>query len=181
MNNIDYLKILNALDYYKNNGFEYVHLDWLVEEKISCMTKPEFCKDFFVKDKVLVASGEQSFLQLIVDNKLPKGRYVGVTPCFRDEVTLDLLHGQYFMKVELIDTLDVSVNSLCQILDISLNFFNQYLKCESWIIDTVTFDIIDSKNHIELGSYGIRQHDNIKWIYATGCAEPRLSNTINLQ
>lgn len=31
---------------------------------------------------------------------------------------------------------------------------------------------------IELGSYGIRHCDFLDWIYATACAEPRLSRAI---
>lgn len=31
---------------------------------------------------------------------------------------------------------------------------------------------------IELGSYGIRTCDYLEYIYGTGCAEPRLSQTI---
>ena len=32
----------------------------------------------------------------------------------------------------------------------------------------------------ELGSYGIRECEFLKWIYATGCAEPRIRKIINL-
>ena len=33
-------------------------------------------------------------------------------------------------------------------------------------------------NGEELGSYGIRKCEFLKWIYGTGCAEPRLSTLI---
>jgi len=36
-------------------------------------------------------------------------------------------------------------------------------------------------NGIELGSYGIRECEYLSWIYATGCAEPRLSYCQNLK
>lgn len=36
------------------------------------------------------------------------------------------------------------------------------------------------KQRNELGSYGIRECEYLKWIYATGCADPRLSKIINL-
>ena len=39
-----------------------------------------------------------------------------------------------------------------------------------------SYDI--ESNGIELGSYGIRQHENITWVYGTGLAEPRLSIAI---
>lgn len=31
---------------------------------------------------------------------------------------------------------------------------------------------------IELGSYGIREHKYLKWVYGTGLAEPRFSNVL---
>jgi hypothetical protein len=30
-------------------------------------------------------------------------------------------------------------------------------------------------NDIEIGSYGMREYENFKWIYGTGMAEPRFS------
>ena len=174
-NNIDYNKIFNALEYYKSKGFEYIHLDWLVDEKISNITKPDICKNFFVNDTVLVASGEQSFIKLLIENKL-SGRYVGITPCFRDENNIDYTHSEYFLKVELIDT-NVSGNSLKEI-NLSLEFFNSYIKSEILLTGVDNYDIIDSNNRIELGSYGIREYDGMKWIYATGLAEPRLTRAI---
>jgi hypothetical protein len=41
-----------------------------------------------------------------------------------------------------------------------------------------SFDLICKG--IELGSYGIRKYNNHKWIYATGVAEPRLSQVCKL-
>lgn len=190
-NNIDYRKLMQAIDYYTLHGFQYINLPWLVSENISSVTRPDSCQDFFINKEVLVASGEQSFLQLIKDQKLAPGRYMGLTPCFRDEKVLDELHCQYFMKVELIDTLNPTEKSLDQIIELAINFFQQYLPCEVVQMIDSTYDIVDIKNQIELGSYGIRQtflNENpyqsklteLKWIYATGCAEPRLTTTMNL-
>lgn len=179
-NNIDYFKLIKALDYFKSKGFNYLNLDWIVDENISSMTKPLEKKDYFIDDKVLVASAEQTFLQMMIDNKLSNGRYVGITPCFRDEKE-DYLHNKYFMKVELIDTLNVNYKSLEEIINICLEFFNKYIKSEIIKIDEDNFDIIDSLNKIELGSYGIRKFGDMSWIYATGLAEPRLTRIINLK
>ena len=55
-----------------------------------------------------MASAEQSFLELFLNKKIEYGRYCGITPCFRDE-TVDYLHNNFFMKVELIDTLDTTI------------------------------------------------------------------------
>jgi len=40
----------------------------------------------------------------------------------------------------------------------------------------INYDLMYNDN--ELGSYGIRKHMNMSWIYGTGCAEPRLSFTV---
>jgi hypothetical protein len=101
-----------------------------------------------------------------------------MTPCFRDEVE-DKWHSKCFMKVELIDTKNVSFNSLNQIMDICLEFYNKYIPSKVIKTGYLTFDIVDVKHNIELGSYGIRKYKNIEWIYATGCADPRLSKSIS--
>src|SRR5207244_3422525 len=93
--------ILNhSIFYYKSNGFKYIEVPWTVDEDISNMTKPSDRKNFYVNDKVLIASAEQSLMQLIKENKLNYGKYVTLTPCFRDEI-VDDIHKQYFMKTEL--------------------------------------------------------------------------------
>ena len=40
------------------------------------------------------------------------------------------------------------------------------------------YDIV--LNGIEVGSYGIRQHENLRWIYGTGIAEPRFSTALKI-
>lgn len=178
-NRIDYHLLLQALDYYKSNGFKYLNLDWTVPKSISSITRPVDKKDYLIEGKALVASAEQSFLDLIINDNLPKGRYCGLTPCFRNEEALDYIHQQYFMKVELIDTIDVNEKYLKKIVNICLQFFNQKIRCEILKTD-FGYDIVDSKNKIELGSYGIRETITGKHIYATGLAEPRFSNAKKL-
>ena len=54
-----------------------------------------------IKNKNLIASGEQGFLYLGLKEYLAPGKYVTLTPCFRNE-SYDLTHSKNFMKVELI-------------------------------------------------------------------------------
>lgn len=177
---INYKILTNALDYYSENGFTYKNVEWLVDEKIADITKPDFVRNFYIDDKALIGSAEQSFLQLIHDGSLSPGKYVALTPCFRDDI-VDLTHKRYFMKVELIDTLDTSEERLTVIIDICLNFFNKHTNVSLEKTGELMYDIIDTKTGIELGSYGIRSHKLVgSWIYATGVAEPRLSTVINL-
>ena len=178
-NNINWQYLTSAMSFYSSKGFKYIDLDWTVDEEISGRTKPLGKKDFFIRDKVLVASAEQSFLQLIKDDKLISGKYCGITPCFRDEYEIDYLHQQYFMKVELIDTENVYKISLDKMITFAKEYYSQYLDVEVLVCDD-TYDIIDCKHKIELGSYGIRKMNSIDYIFGTGCAEPRLSKVLKL-
>jgi seryl-tRNA synthetase len=179
-NNINWQYLMSAMNFYTSKGFNYTNLDWIVDEEISDRTRPLGKKDFFINNKVLVASAEQSFLQLIKDGKLKPGKYCGITPCFRDEYVLDYLHQQYFMKVELINTEKVDHDSLEEMILIAKEYYAKYLEVEVLKCDEVC-DIIDSKHKIELGSYGIRKIDSIDYIFGTGIAEPRLSKVLALQ
>ncbi len=179
-NNINYRLLIDSISYYESKGFKYKNVDWIVNKNITGITKPIDRKDFFIDDKCLVASAEQSFLHEILNNNLSKGKYCALSPCFRDEEKIDELHRNYFMKVELIQTDITTQQELLNIIHICLHFYNSYMKCE--IIETEDgYDIVDSKNRIELGSYGIRKTIAGKYIYATGLAEPRFSIVLNKQ
>jgi len=182
--------INHSIYFYKNEGFKYVEVPWLIDEEVSNYTIPPNKQNFNIKDQVLVASGEQSFLQLMKDNNLSYGKYVTMTPCFRDD-ELDEIHQRYFLKTELFvhDTLDNLMNMFFSIIDICKRFFSQYINVELIPINdpqplnvsinnNISYDITDM-NGIELGSYGIKILHGLSWIYATGCAEPRLSYVIN--
>ena len=116
-----YKNISDSIKYYKSKGFTYIEAPWTVEKEVSAITKPKEKNDFFVKDKVLVGSGEQSFLQMIKNNHLKLGAYVCVTPCFRDEEE-DETHKTYFLKTELIDTLNPSIKRLQEMVEIARQF-----------------------------------------------------------
>lgn len=173
---INWQRLMSAIHYYSACGYKYIDLDWCVNEEISAITKPIYKKDFYVNDKVLVASAEQSFIQMIIDGKLKPGKYCGITPCFRDE-KVDELHSNYFMKVELIDTLHPNKGGLDIMLEIAQTFYKNYIRINTIEIGDNLYDI-ESKNGIELGSYGVRIHKNIRWVFGTGLAEPRLSQAL---
>lgn len=71
---IDFNILNHSIFYYKLKKYEYIEVPWIIDEDISNLTKPD--------DKTIVASAEQSFLQLIKENKLEYGKYVTTTPCF---------------------------------------------------------------------------------------------------
>ena len=62
---INWQRLMSAITYYNANGYKYIDLDWTVDKTTTIITKPLDKKDFFIYDKALVASGEQSFLQMI--------------------------------------------------------------------------------------------------------------------
>lgn len=185
---INYSLISDALEFYVNAGFSYVDVPWLVSQEVLEATIPDgaSAQDNSLYGKFLVASAEQSFLQLMVDGRIFPGKYCAVTPCFRNEPE-DWLHKKSFMKVELIHIIgpdDVALLSLHKMINLAKHFFMQYAFCS-------TIDIVEIPGHrceinydimadgIELGSYGIRSYKNFRWIYATGIAEPRLSTVIS--
>lgn len=177
---IDYKIIADSITYYADKGFKRIESPWTVSEKADNITRPTDRIPFQLKhnDKCLVASGEQSFLYLMIKGFLPEGKFQTITPCFRYE-PFDPYHTKYFMKNELIITDDVSTRQLTRMISEAAEFYQQYFKEE--VISRVTADGVDLevKGH-ELGSYGIRKHEYLHWIYGTGCAEPRMSNLIKL-
>lgn len=175
---IDYKKIYESIEFYEKCGFLRIETPWTVSQYVDNITRPKDKIPYILKhnDKHLVGSGEQSFLYLYLKGFLPKGMFQTVTPCFRDD-TFDLNHTKYFIKNELIITENISDIKLMNIIDICLEFYQRYLP-ESEIIKTTDVEFDIQWNGVELGSYGIRTCDYLQYIYATGCAEPRLSQTI---
>lgn len=180
---IDYRKIADSIEYFENSGFARIESPWTVTKKIAQITAPENASYWSIseKNKVLVASGEQSFLYLYLKGFLPKGRFQSVTPCFRDEL-FDKIHTKYFIKNELIDTENVTEDNLVAIINDAARFFANYTSTDNIeIVDNDSGGMDIEINGIEVGSYGIRSCEYLKWIYATGCAEPRLTYAVNLK
>lgn len=174
---IDYKLINDSIEYYEKSGFFRIESPWTVSENVDRITKPEDAVSFQLKhnNKCLVASGEQSFLYLYLKEFLPKGQFQTVTPCFRYE-QFDWLHTKYFIKNELIKTDVVNEDALHDIVNNSYLFFKNYIPDVKIVTTESGLDIM--YENIELGSYGIRECEFLKWIYGTGCAEPRLSKAI---
>lgn len=176
---INYKLIQDSINYYEKKNFLRVESPWTVSEEVDNITKPPDKIAFQLKhnDKCLVASGEQSFLYLYLKNFLPKGQFQTVTPCFRYEA-FDFLHTKYFIKNELIKTDDVTPEALIKVVDTALEFYQEYFPSVKVVETNIGYDIeVEGR---ELGSYGIRECEFLKWIYGTGCAEPRTSSLIKL-
>lgn len=173
---IDYIKITHGINHYKNWGYEPIDAPWFVSRKAMEVTSPpgrRFCSSF-IGD--LVASGEQSFIEMWMSGKLKPGKWQCTTPCFRDD-KIDKLHHNYFFKVELIEVSPDDVeNGIDDMIKAALTFFNKYVD-DVRVVDTDIGKDIFTRD-IELGSYGYREHKDFKWVYGTGVAEPRLTQSL---
>lgn len=174
---IDYGLLNDSELYYGEKGFVRVEVPWMVSQYVDQLTKPSHQQSYVIEhnQKALVASAEQSFLFQYLKNYLPKGQFQAITPCFRHE-QFDALHSNTFMKNELIKTDVVDLNALDFVVDTALIFYRKYLPNAEVVKTPEGYDI--QINGTELGSYGIRSRSFLDWIFGTGCAEPRTSNSI---
>ena len=177
---IDYSILASSVEYYETHGYKRIESPWTVTKEISKITAPTNASFFTIeeKNKVLVASGEQSLLYLYNKGFLPKGKWQTITPCFRDE-SFDALHTKYFIKNELMITDVVNESTLMSTIDDALNFIKQWIPgAEVKDMGNHSYDIVFQS--IELGSYGLRACPFIQWVYGTGIAEPRFSKVLDL-
>jgi hypothetical protein len=183
-----YKNLFHALDYYGRAGYTYIDAPWAISEEAVSITRPPWAAghacQYEVGGKPLfpVASAEQSFLQMKMDDPNFGGKLMTITPCFRNEPVLDDLHQPYFMKVELINWDKTGREDMDKMIADSRLLFEEHL----WVdvihnadpdpIGIVAYDIVTTHTGIELGSYGIREHPKVgRWLYGTGLAEPRYS------
>ncbi|MBA44818.1 MAG: hypothetical protein CMF62_12580 [Magnetococcales bacterium] len=174
---INWQFLSQALAYYQNQGYTYVEAPWTVRRETTEVTFPQAYEAMGHDnglDNDLVGSAEQSFIQLALDGDLPKGRYVALTPCFRQEPAISATHRAYFMKVELFDSLTPTDDQLQKTIKTAFNWFKQHTTGKLEIVQTdLGYDI--NLNDIEVGSYMKQKHGDFEWLCATGHAEPRFS------
>jgi hypothetical protein len=169
---IDYALIADAVAHYGSCGYRQVEVPWLVSARACFATLPiENANHAMpVGDRFLVGSAEQGFLE----TDLPLGRYLAISPCFRNDVE-DRFHQKTFMKVELHQTDDTSDAALLMMIVAAVDFFRGHATSED-IAVMRTIDGADIEvNGIEVGSYGRRTVNGLTWLYGTGLALPRLS------
>ncbi|MBI4151330.1 hypothetical protein HY496_00025 [Candidatus Woesearchaeota archaeon] len=183
---IDYKIIADALEFYRSRGYTEMEVPWIVSDEAKMVTAPEKDKPFRTHLGTLVASAEQSFVELMLHHTLRAGKYVSCTPCYRDEIRDDL-HHCWFLKVELIDVLSEEQLSngeinlqLNEMIESAESFFKRYLPIRRKETREGV-DLICGDQPWELGSYGFRSYQHLNWIYGTGVAEPRLSIALSKQ
>lgn len=178
MMTINWKRLAEALEFYKARGFTEVAAEWHVPKAVHDITCGEDGRMFHLKDYgVLVGSAEQSLIGMQLEGRLPPGRYVALTPCFRDEgPERDDLHRLHFMKVELYSTLPGDdfygdTEELCR----SAMAFMKTQTAQPVSVDPTDEGVDLTINGIEVGSYSCRSHGGITWTCGTGLAEPRFS------
>lgn len=187
--NINWKLFSEALDFYQGCGYKYIEVPWTVTPEILDITKPPKAASYKVDTGHLVGSAEQSFLQLLSEDKLGTGNFCALTPCFRSETTYNEFTRHYFMKLELINIPDPNeyeqVPAFIKLCDDAYLFFTYQLKkhgikdidsCKRVYIEHKQWDL--NINGHEVGSYGYRQYENLSWHYGTGLAEPRFTSVL---
>ena len=167
---INWSLISRSVEFYKSKRYEHIEVPWLVSKETAMITCPFEVSISECGNMALVGSAEQGFLEIA--KSLKPGKYVSTSPCFRNDLE-DYFHQRYFVKTELFVT-DPNV-TLDEVINDAMSFFLSLNDDNLSIIniDTNSLDIM--LNGVEIGSYGIREHGDIKWIYGTGIAEPRYS------
>lgn len=165
--------IYKALTLYLNKGYEMVDIPYVVEEEVSLSTirTTKEVNDLYYKDKVYVASAEQSFKQLYKDTQvLEQGcKYMALSPCYRTEPLIDETHYNLFLKLELIY---IGEDLECLVED-AYNVLNEFVQVHK-VPTSMGMDLYCGD--IEIGSYGLAKFDDGQtYTYATGYTDPRMS------
>ena len=175
---INYTRLAQAQAFYKGRGYQNIETPWLVSPPAVRATVPIPKPIMETVRGVLVNSGEQGFIQQMMDGELTPGLYQTLTPCFQDDGKGG---AEYFEQIELLcyNPSDVRV-AYEQML-------NDAMACFFEISDVETFDARQSEDGVEIcfndvliGMYGIRaMGDTHKWVYGTGLVEPRFTLAVH--
>lgn len=174
---INWSYLSKAIEFY-GKRYQLVDVPWKVRDEVHFLTCPDVSRVIKSDIGSLVGSSEQSFIQMSLDKMITPGRWMACTPCFRNEEE-DKFHQKYFMKVELFDSLSPNLETLKYMVHDAYKFFSLFSRRVS-IVDTgpCSWDIFI--NDIEVGSYGYREVGDLRWLYGTGVAEPRLSLSLGV-
>lgn len=183
MTTIDYDLLGRAVKMYEGLGYTQVEVPWWVSREVIMATAPdEDCIFSLGGDRDLIGSAEQGFLA-IWDTLSVGHPYMAVSPCFRAGDVKPPYNQETFMKLELI-----------------IRCGDRYLESH---FRTITFDaktvfgLLGSRvatdrvgrhddddvqwdythNGVEIGSYGVRKFRGEYYVYGTGIALPRFSQS----
>ncbi len=195
---IDYEILGIAMGQFAKRGYKYVEVPWVVADDAIRATLPSTCplqklaytvgSGLYEREpnkSALIGSAEQALITM----NLPVGSYMAISPCFRFEKEVDLLHRDYFMKLELF-VCGVAEDEAPRVVAHVIEDASEVMAFIS-DIRPVTVPTSEGKHTydltvggVEVGSYGYRTCDDyttpnesgcIRWVYGTGIALPRFS------
>lgn len=167
---IKYKKLILTVKYFERIGYKYIEVPWLVSLKAIRST---FSGDISpsIQNKYPIGSGEQGFVELDLRGELPPGRYITITPCFRNEPEVNDRTQLHFVKAELYDS--TSYGSKYKLAGEAIVNFSTLAKSGA-LTSVETPEGLDiNLNEIEIGSYGEREYEGLRWAYGTAIALPR--------
>lgn len=172
--------IQQAINYYQAKNYNLIDVPMCVPEYIMRHNTEKFVKNKdlnYINNLKYVASAEQSFLYLKELKKINYGKYMALSPCYRDNEP-DSTHFKIFLKLELII---IGKHDYPEIISDAIGFFSFIEMNDLKIQESEEKDIWDiNSKGIELGSYGNRYFiDGEKYSFGTGIAEPRTSYVKN--
>ena len=182
---IDYNRIAQAQAFYKGRGYQNIETPWMVTAQAVRRTLPLGKTMMETVRGVLVGSGEQGFIQSMMNGELEPGLYQTTTPCFQDasEHHDPFYYGSddthpWSQQIELI-CYNPEASNLTKAYE---KVLNDAIACCFEICDADSFNAVPTEdgyairyNEIILGTYGVRNMDNHTWIYGTGLIEPRFT------
>lgn len=180
---IDYIALGQAVAEYQKRGYHYVEAPWLISSAAVRATLPKeypYVEAHIADDGkpdgigALVGSAEQGLITM----GLAPGAYIAVSPCFRVEPVIDLLHRPAFMKAELFVVPDEDDDATVMLTRVITDAAEvMAVVGGKRPLKQKTEDGYDlTIAGIEVGSYGIREAEGYgRWVYGTGIALPRFS------
>jgi hypothetical protein len=179
---IDYSLLGSSLRYYIDLGYQYVEAPWVCGLDTIKQTCPNESKILKCSTQTgLVGSAEQGLLEMVSWGNIFDNPVVACGPCFRLGEPDTPYHQDHFMKIELgVMANSIEYAELCckNFIRDAVGLFSQYTD----VTVVPTDDGFDCEvNGIEIGSYGVRKIDQGYWVYGTGLALPRFSQTVNVK
>lgn len=177
---VNWSTLAEALEFYPLHGYRRIELPWFQPPTIIAETCPNPDAIIMAGDfGGLVGSAEQSFMAADFDGAIGTGKFVSLTPCFRNEPVVDELHLVTFMKVELYNNEDTKPGAVFEMIRLAQRFMSIATGYEPNVVETADgFDL--EIGGVEVGSYGVRTRRGKMWVYGTGVAEPRLSTAATM-
>lgn len=174
MTEMGWKRLAGALEYYRGLGYKYTEVPWIVPSSTVDFTipSPQHRIDLHRGDASLIGSGEQGFIQRLIEGDIQPGKWMTITPCHRLEIAYTDKVRPWFMKLELFILGDGY--EIIRMATEAMNLFRMWIRSGLKIVETpIGVDVMYLEN--ELGSYGKRVVGDKEYLYGTGLAEPRFS------